>query len=173
MKLSKILQSLSILPDGDQDGRDSWGIFMSPEHPNKVIKLFYDEQQFNDEKTGYDKVLGESDLLRFANKYSVISVELDTSNYSNNRITPPYENTILIPYLPSPPWELVGKLGTQEADDKLVRIGINVEKLKDNFCRIGIASWEATFFEHPILHDIKAIDFTYSDVVFNSNADIE
>lgn len=173
MNLSKIQQSQSILPKGEQDGRDSWGIFLSPEQSNEVIKLFYNEQQFNDEKTGYDKVLEESDLMMFANQYSVISLDLDTSNYSNYRTTPPYKNALLIPFLPNPPWEMIGKLGIPETDNKLARIGINVEELKNSFCRIGIASWEASFFVHSISHDIKAIDFTYSEVVLNSYVDIE
>ncbi len=173
MKLSQIQQSKSIRPDVDQDGGGSWGIFLSPEQPDHVIKLFYNEQQFNDEKMGYDRVLGESSLMRLANQYIVISVQLDTSTYPNNRISPPFDNALLIPFLSNPPWEIIGKLGSHETDDKLARIGINVEELKDNFCRIGLAPWEATFFMHSISHDIKAIDFTYSEVVLNSNADME
>jgi hypothetical protein len=173
MKLSQIQQSKSILPDGDYDGRGSWGIFLSPERPDHVVKLFCDEQQFNDEKLGYDRVLGEPSLKRFANQYSVVSVLLDTSTYLNNRISPPFNDALLIPYLSNPPWEIIGKLGSQETDDKLARINVNVKELMDKFCRIGVAPWEATFFVHSNSLDIKAIDFTYSEVVLNSNADAE
>jgi hypothetical protein len=173
MKLSQIQQFKSILPDGDQDSGGSWGIFLSPERPNHVIKLFYDEQQFNDEKIGYDKVLGESALMRFANQYSVISVQLDSITYLNDRKSPPFKNALLIPFLSSPLWKIVGKLGSEETDGMLARIGVNIEELKNSFSRIGVAPWEVTFFVHSISYDIKAIDFTYSDVVLNSSVDTE
>lgn len=173
MKLSQIQQSKSILPDGDHDGGGSWGIFLSPERPDHVIKLFYDEQQFNDEKKGYDRILGEPSLMQFANQYSVISVQLDTSTYPNNRISPPFNNALLIPLLSNPPWEIIGKLGSKETDDKLARIDVNVEELKNNFLRIGVAPWEVTLFVHSISHNIKAIDFTYSEAVLNNNADTD
>ena len=41
---------------------------------------------------------------------------------------------------------------------------------KNDFLRVGLASWEATFFIHSDSRDIKAIDFTYSEVIFNSYA---
>lgn len=173
MRLSQIQQSKSILPDENLDCGGSWGIFLSPERPDHVIKLFYDEQQFNDEKTGYDKVLGEPSLIRFANQYSVISVQLDTSTYTNNRMSPPFNSALLIQFLSNPPWKIIGKLGSQETDDKLVSIGVNVEELKDHFCQIGIASWEATFFMHSITREIKGVDFTYSEVILNSNVDMD
>ncbi|MEW8023677.1 MAG: hypothetical protein AB2801_11320 [Candidatus Thiodiazotropha endolucinida] len=170
MKLSRILQSKTVIPNGYHDAHGSWGIFISPEQPNQVIKLFFDEQQFNDEKTGYDRVLGEPYLMRYANQYGVITVQLDTSNYPNNRSSPPFNEALLMPLLSSPPWEIIGKLGAdQVTDDKLVRIGVNVDELKNNFLRIGISPWEATFFVHSNLLDIKAIDFTCSEVMLNSN----
>lgn len=173
MKLSKIQQSKSILPDGDHHGRDSWGIFLSPEQPDHAIKLFYNGKKFNDEKVAYDKVLGDPDLIRFANKYKEISVQLDTPIYPSDRTSPPFTRALLIPYLSDPPWKIIGKLGTEAADDKLSKIGLNVEELKDSFCRAGIAYWEVTFFVNSISCDIKAIDFTYSDLVSNNNANTE
>lgn len=169
MKLSQILQSQSVRPDGDQDGRDSWGIFLSPERNDHVIKLFYSEQQFNDEKTGYDKVLCEINLKRFANQYSVISLQLDA--VSNNHRISPFKNALLIPYLENPPWESIGKLGTKETNDKLSRIGIKVDKINNDFLRIGVVPWETTFFIHSVSNDIRAIDFTYSQVVLNNFSD--
>ncbi|MCG7977427.1 MAG: hypothetical protein N0E58_04715 [Candidatus Thiodiazotropha endolucinida] len=170
MKLSQIQQSKSIIPDGDHQGGGSWGIFISPEQPDRVIKLFFDKQQFDNEKIGYDRVLGEPSLMRFANQYSVITVQLDTSTYLNNRRSLPFNNALLIPLLSTPPWERIGKLAIPETDDKLKKIGINVEKFKYNFSRIGISPWEVTLFVHSISHDIKAIDFTYDEVVLNSSA---
>jgi hypothetical protein len=173
MKLSQIQQSRSILPAGQQDNGGSWGIFLSPENPNHVIKLFYDEQQFSNEKIGYDKVLGENDLKMFANQYTVIPLQLDALTHPNNRITLPFSDALLLPLLSDPPWAIVGKLGTKETDDKLSEFGVNIEKLKVNFCQIGVTPWEVTFFMNSISHELKAIDFTFSNVVLSSNTNTQ
>ena len=173
MKLSQILQSKSVLPEGGNDGRDSWGIFLSPEHTDHVIKLFHDKEQFDDEKMGYDKVLAEPSLKEFANKYEEVLLHLDTPIYPNNRTSPPFETVILIPYLSCPPWEIIGKLETRDVDENLKKIGVNVDELKNNFNRAGIATWEITIFVNTVSHDIKAIDFTYSKVLFDNYIDNE
>ncbi|MEJ2612653.1 MAG: hypothetical protein P8179_21995 [Candidatus Thiodiazotropha sp.] len=137
MKLSRILQSQTVIPNGYHDGGGSWGIYLSPEQPDQVIKLFSNEQQFN-------------------------------------RSDPPFEYALIMPFLSSPPWEEIGKLVVdQGVDEKLMRIGVNVNDLKDNFIRIGVASWEVTFFVHSNFRDIKAIDFTYSENILDSNTDTE
>lgn len=141
---------------------------MSPEEPDFVVKLFCDEQQFIDEKTGYDKVLGEPELVQFADKYRIIAIHLDTSIYPSNRKGPPFKKALLLPFLANPPWENIGKLGFQKTDNILAKCSVNVEKIKNDFHRIGLASWEATFFMHSNSRDIKVIDFTYSEVVFNN-----
>jgi hypothetical protein len=174
MKLSRILQSQTVIPNGYHDGGGSWGIYLSPEQPDQVIKLFFNEQQFNDERTGYDRVLDDPCLMRYANQYSVIAVQLDAFTYPNNRSDPPFEYALIMPFLSSPPWEEIGKLVVdQGVDEKLMRIGVNVNDLKDNFIRIGVASWEVTFFVHSNFRDIKAIDFTYSENILDSNTDTE
>lgn len=173
MKLSQLLQSKSILIEGDNDGRGSWGIFLSPKNTDHVVKLFCEENQFDDEKRGYDKVLDEPSLIPFANQYEEILVELDTSAYPHDRTTPPFEKAILIPYLSALLWENVGKLGTKETDKELEKIGINVEELKNNFNRVGIAAWEVTLFVNTSSNDVKAIDFTYSKVVADNYIDHE
>jgi hypothetical protein len=171
VKLSQILESRSIQPEDEDDGNGSWGIFISPENSNDVVKLFVNEQQFNNEKKGYDKVLGEPDLKEFANQYSTINIEFDTSNYPIQRKKPPIESALLIPFLSNPPWEIIGKLGDKETDGKLVSINVDVKRVKDKFYRIGLLPCEITFFVHSTLRNIKAIDFTYSEVVSNNYSD--
>jgi hypothetical protein len=173
MRLSQILQSRSILHGGDDDGHGSWGIFLSPTDPAFSLKLFCDEQQFADEKTGYDKALGEPALMRFANPCCEVTLLLDTYVYPSNRKDPPFERALLMPLLSSPPWEKIGKLGCPETDSMLAKSGVEVETLKNNFLRVGLASWEATFFIHSESRDIKAIDFTYSELVFRGCAEAE
>jgi hypothetical protein len=168
MRLSQILQSQSINRDGEEDGGGSWGIFMSPEDQNFVAKLFCNERQFIDEKTGYDKVLCEPELLQLANKYRVIAIHLDTSTYPSNRNGPPFKKALFLPFLSNPPWKNIGKLGFSNTDNMLAKCRVAVEKIKNEFQRIGLASWESTFFMHSNLRDIKALDFTYSKVVFNN-----
>lgn len=167
MKLSEIIQSHLIHPNGEDDGGGSWVIFMSPEDPNFVVKLFYDIQQFTNEKVGYDKVLCEPNLMQFANKYRVTTIQLDTSSCPSIRKCPPHRKALLLPFFASPPWENIGKLSTPITNSKLAARGIDVEKITNEFHRIGLAWWEATFFIHTNLHDIKAIDFTYSEVALN------
>ena len=111
--------------------------------------------------------------MQFANDYREVSVELDTSDYPENRVYPPFINALLIPFLKDPPWEEIGKLTNKDkkTEDKLARIDVNVDELEGKFGRIGIAYYELTFFVHSNSRDIKAIDFTYSDTIFNNYTD--
>ena len=173
MRLSQILRSGSILPGGDDDGHGSWGIFFSPGDAAFAVKLFCNEQQFAHEKIGYDKALGEPALVRFANQCDEVTLLLDTDAYPSNRKEPPFEKALLVPLLSSPPWEKVGKLGCPETDEMLAQSGVEVESLKNDFLRAGLASWEVTFFIHSESRDIKAIDFTYSELVFKNCAEAD
>jgi hypothetical protein len=173
MRLSQILRSRSILPDADDDGHGSWGIFVSPVDPAFSVKLFCEEQQFVDERTGYDKALDDLLLKQFANPYHEVTLLLDTDAYPPNRNEPPFKMALLVPLLASPPWEKLGKLACPETVSRLAKNGVEVESLKNAFRRVGLASWEATFFIHSESCDIRAIDFTYSQVVFGSRFDAE
>jgi hypothetical protein len=168
MKLSQVLRSPSILPNNDDDGNGSWGIFLSSADSAFAVKLFCDEQQFADEKAGYDKVLSDPNLMRLVNPYQEVTLLLDTDKYPLNRIGqhPPFELALLMPFLANPPWEKIGKLGMRTTDTALAKLGVEVDNLISDFLRIGIASWELTFFIHSESSDIKAIDFTFSELVF-------
>jgi len=166
MKLSQVLRSPSILPNNDDDGNGSWGIFLSSADLEFAVKLFCNEQQFADEKAGYDKVLSDPNLMHLANPYQEVSLLLDTDEYPLNCNNPPFELALLMPFLANPPWEKIGKLGTPTADTALAKFGVEINNLKNDFLRIGIASWEVTFFIHSESSVIKAIDFTFSELVF-------
>lgn len=48
----------------------------------------------------------------------------------------------------------------------LAKLGVESDNLKNDFLRVGIASWEVTYFIHSESNDIKAIDSAFSKLVF-------
>ncbi len=166
MKLSQIQEYRLIHPIENHDGNGSWGIYLNPQQPENVIKLFYDEKQFNCEKAGYDTVLGEPSLIQYANPYDEITIQLDTSEFPDNRRCKPFNRALIIPFLSNPPWELIGSLERQETEGKLIEMSVNTEILKNDMYRVGLAPLEPTFFVHSVSGEIKAIDFTYCETIY-------
>jgi len=123
-----------------------------------VVKLFSDEHDYNDEKDCYDKTLEDPSLRHLANQYTEIDIKLDT-DIGDYRGTP-FKKALLHPYLKNPDWIEVGKLCIPCNDRLLTDNGLDVERVKNDFDRIGLASWEATIFMRSNPLEFKAIDLT-------------
>lgn len=111
-----------------------------------MVKLFIDGEQFKNEINGYDKVMRDPSLGKYASKYKIICLKLDEVNHDEIR----YKNyhfamVVFIPYFSKPTWKEIGKLNC-EANAERNKIGVDVNSLWKALYVIGVAPWKATFF---------------------------
>ena len=160
MKLSEIIQSRPLTKDREPGSGGSWGIFRSPDSSGYIVKLFYSDDWYDEEISGYEAVMNNDNISYLASEHHPVTIVLDTEDYQGIQDRPPSTKALIMPYLQPPLWKHVGKFSDPATKEEFELRGINYKEIERNLEKAGLASWEVSFFVNQETYELKAIDFT-------------